>query len=89
MDDIKPDYGSDDFSESDSNKQQQILFFASFISIQILFLGEPRSHDENISFIPHLRQLEMATSLPVDVPKFIVNRSNGGLCDLDEQIRVT
>jgi hypothetical protein len=34
--------------------------------------GESGSHDEGI-YIPHHKQLEIATSLPVDVPKFMVN----------------
>ncbi|XP_025407368.1 uncharacterized protein LOC112681318 [Sipha flava] len=34
--------------------------------------GESGSHDEGI-YIPHHKQLEMATSLPVDVPKFMVH----------------
>jgi len=68
-----------------TNNEFAILNF--FISIKNLILGESGSHDEGI-YIPHLRQLEMATSLPVDVPKFIVDRSSDP-CDLDEQIRVT
>lgn len=35
-------------------------------------IGESGSHDEGI-YIPHHKQLEMATSLPVNVPKFIIN----------------
>jgi len=34
--------------------------------------GESGSHDEGI-YIPHHKRLEMATSLPINVPKFMVN----------------
>jgi hypothetical protein len=37
-----------------------------------MYIGESGSHDEGI-YIPHHKQLEMATSLPVDVPKFMVH----------------
>lgn len=37
-----------------------------------IYIGESGSHDEGI-YIPHHKQLEMATSLPVDVPKFMVH----------------
>lgn len=37
-----------------------------------MFLGESGSHDEGI-YIPHHKQLEMATSLPINVPKFMIN----------------
>ncbi|VVC32305.1 Hypothetical protein CINCED_3A011752 [Cinara cedri] len=34
--------------------------------------GESGSHDEGI-YIPHHKRLEMATSLPINVPKFMIN----------------
>lgn len=37
-----------------------------------VYVGESGSHDEGI-YIPHHKQLEMATSLPVNVPKFMVH----------------
>lgn len=37
-----------------------------------MYAGESGSHDEGI-YIPHHKQLEIASSLPINVPKFMVN----------------
>lgn len=39
------------------------------------YIGESENHDEGI-YIPHHKPIEIATSLPVNVPKFLVNSSS-------------
>lgn len=38
-------------------------------------LGESESHDEGI-YIPHHKRIEMAASLPINVPKFMIHNGS-------------